>query len=27
LHRNVALGSMALAVTGYLLMLPQLWDD
>ncbi len=27
LHRNVALGSMALAVTGYLLMLPQLWDE
>jgi hypothetical protein len=27
LHRNVALGSMAVAVTGYLLMLPQLWED
>jgi hypothetical protein len=27
LHRNVALGSMAVAVTGYLLMLPQLRED
>jgi hypothetical protein len=27
LHRNVALGSMAVAVTGYLVMLPQLWED
>ncbi len=27
LHRNVALGSMAVAVTGYLLMLPALWED